>query len=154
MNAYKTDEEQQKKSQYIGFFKLPFLPECYFTFNNHSKMKSLWYFSSPEQVDVYLQAFSQKGVLKSALNWYRANLGRTSSGSIKNIGEVHIPTLLIWGNRDSAIGRAGVEANAKYMKGPYTFIELDAGHWLIQESFQKVSEAIIDHINKYSISIK
>jgi hypothetical protein len=40
------------------------------------------------------------------------------------------------------------------MKGPYTFIELDAGHWLIQESFQKVSEAIIDHINKYSISIK
>ena len=154
MNAYKTDEEQQKKSRYIGFFKLPFLPECYFTFNNHSKMKSLWHFSSPEQVDVYLQAFSQKRVLKSALNWYRANLGRTSSGSIKNIGEVHIPTLLIWGNRDSAIGRAGVEANAKYMKGPYTFIELDAGHWLIQESFQKVSEAIIDHINKYSISIK
>ena len=45
MDAYKTDEEQQKKSQYIGFFKLPFLPECYFTFNNYSKMKSLWHFS-------------------------------------------------------------------------------------------------------------
>ena len=98
------------------------------------------------------RTFSQKRVLKSALNWYRANLGRTSSGSIKNIGEVQIPTLLIWGNRDPAIGRAGIEENAKYMKGPYTFIELDSGHWLIQESFQKVSEAIIDHVNKYSIS--
>ena len=154
MHAYKTNKNQQKKSRYVGFFKLPFLPECYFAFNNHSKLKSLWHFSSEEQIDEYLQAFSKKGVLKSSLNWYRANLGRTSSGSIKNIREVHTPTLLIWGNRDSAIGRAGVEANAKYMKGPYTFIELDVGHWLIQESFQKVSEAIIDHIKKYSILIE
>ena len=154
MHAYKTNKNQQKKSRYVGFFKLPFLPECYFSFNNHSKLKSLWHFSSEEQIDEYLQAFSKKGVLKSSLNWYRANLGRTSSGSIKNIGEVYTPTLLIWGNRDSAIGRAGVEANAKYMKGPYTFIELDVGHWLIQESFQKVSEAIIDHIKKYSILIE
>ena len=154
MHAYKTNKNQQKKSRYVGFFKLPFLPEYYFAFNNHSKLKSLWHFSSEEQIDEYLQAFSKKGVLKSSLNWYRANLGRTSSGSIKNIGEVHTPTLLIWGNRDSAIGRAGVEANAKYMKGPYTFIELDVGHWLIQESFQKVSEAIIDHIKKYSILIE
>ena len=154
MHAYKTNKNQQKKSRYVGFFKLPFLPECYFSFNNHSKLKSLWHFSSEEQIDEYLQAFSKKGVLKSSLNWYRGNLGRTSSGSIKNIGEVHTPTLLIWGNRDSAIDRAGVEANAKYMKGPYTFIELDVGHWLIQESFQKVSEAIIDHIKKYSILIE
>ena len=28
--------------------------------------------------------------------------------------------------------------------------ELDAGHWLIQESFQEVSSAIIEHIEKYS----
>jgi hypothetical protein len=36
------------------------------------------------------------------------------------------------------------------MKGPYRLVELDAGHWLIQESFQEVSSAIIEHIEKYS----
>ncbi|MCZ7576623.1 MAG: alpha/beta hydrolase [Dehalococcoidia bacterium] len=56
------------------------------------------------------------------------------------------PTLLVWGNQDSAIGRVGVEAAAKYMKGPYTFVEVDAGHWLIQEKFEAVSEAILAHL--------
>ena len=75
MHAYKTNKSQQKKSRYVGFFKLPFLPECYFAFNNHSKLKTLWHFSSEEQIDEYLLTFSQKRVLKSALNWYRANIG-------------------------------------------------------------------------------
>ena len=56
------------------------------------------------------------------------------------------PTLLIWGNQDSAIGRAAVENSAQFMKGPYTFVELDAGHWLIQEKFEAVSGAIMAHL--------
>ena len=117
-------------------------------------MKSLWHFSSEEQIDEYLQTFSQKRVLKSALNWYRANIGWNSSDLITKTGNIKTPTLLIWGNRDSAIGRTGVEGTEKYMKGPYTFLELDVGHWLIQESFKIVSDSIIDHIKKYSVLIE
>jgi pimeloyl-ACP methyl ester carboxylesterase len=151
MDAYNSDDEQKKKSRYVSFFKLPFLPELYFSFNNYSKLKSLWYFSSEEQIEVYLKAFSQKRVLKSALNWYRTNIGWNSSNFRTITGNVNTPTLLIWGNRDSAIGRTGVEDTEKYMKGPYTFLELDVGHWLIQESFEEVSEAILDHLKKNSI---
>ncbi|MDP6684969.1 MAG: alpha/beta hydrolase [Candidatus Marinimicrobia bacterium] len=151
MDAYNSDDEQKKKSRYVSFFKLPFLPEFYFSFNNYSNLKSLWYFSSEEQIEVYLQAFSKKRVLKSALNWYRANIGWKSSDIILKTEDVPTPTLLIWGNRDSAIGRTGVEGSEKYMKGPYTFLEMDAGHWLIQESFEEVSDAIIDHIKRNSI---
>ena len=33
------------------------------------------------------------------------------------------------------------------MKGPYyRFIEIDAGHWLIQDAYDEVSEAILDHL--------
>ena len=154
MDAYNSDDEQKKKSRYVSFFKLPFIPELYFSFNNYSKLKSLWYFSTEKQIEVYLQAFSQKRVLRSALNWYRANIGWNSSDLITKIGNVHTPTLLIWGNRDSAIGRTGVEGTEKYMIGPYTFLELDVGHWLIQESFEDVSEAIMDHIKKYSVLVE
>ena len=53
---------------------------------------------------------------------------------------------------DMAIGRKSVELSDKYMKGPYNFIELYAGHWLIQEEFDKVSQEIILHLKKYSSS--
>ena len=38
------------------------------------------------------------------------------------------------------------------MNGPYNFVELYAGHWLIQEEFDKVSNEIIKHLKKYSSS--
>jgi len=41
--------------------------------------------------------------------------------------------------------------NKQYMAGPYNFLELYVGHWLIQESFDDVSKAIINHIKTYSL---
>ena len=67
-------------------------------------------------------------------------------------GNVEVPTLLIWGNMDMAIGRKSVELSEKYMKGPYNLVELYAGHWLIQEDFDKVSNEIMKHLKKYSSS--
>jgi pimeloyl-ACP methyl ester carboxylesterase len=32
------------------------------------------------------------------------------------------------------------------MKGPYRFVELDAGHWLIQEAPGRVTEEILAHL--------
>jgi hypothetical protein len=32
------------------------------------------------------------------------------------------------------------------MKGPYHFIEIDAGHWLIQETYVDVSTSILELI--------
>ena len=53
----------------------------------------------------------------------------------------------IWGNQDPALGRKGTELTLHYMKGPYyRFIEIDAGHWLIQDAYVEVSEAILDHL--------
>ena len=151
MKAYKTDKDQKKKSRYIGFFKLPLLPEWYLSFNDYSKLIDLWSKSSDEQIEIYLETFSKKRVLKSALNWYRANVGRITPEVSSLLGDVNVPTVLIWGKYDPAIGRKGVEGTDKYMQGPYELIELDAGHWLIQEAFHDVSRAIVNHIETYSL---
>jgi hypothetical protein len=52
---------------------------------------------------------------------------------------------------DMAIGRKSIDLNEQYMAGPYNFLELYVGHWLIQESFDDVSKAIINHIKTYSL---
>ena len=151
--AYKNDLDQQKKSRYIGFFNMPFIPELYMSFNNYKNLKKIWRAHEDEEIDAYLKVFRQRGALRSALNWYRANIGnkRNPSDYIQ-FGNVEVPTLLIWGNMDMAIGRKSVELSEKYMKGPYNFVELYAGHWLIQEEFDEVSKEIIKHLRKYSSS--
>ena len=115
------------------------------------RIRSLWKESSEEQKEQYLDIFKQRGALKASLNWYRANIGvRVEPEDQVRFGSVTVPSQLIWGNRDMALGRTGAELTKNYMKGPYRLVELDAGHWLIQESFQEVSSAIIEHIEKYS----
>ena len=151
--AYNNDFDQKEKSKYIGFFNMPFFPELYMPFNNYKNLKRVWKVHGEEEINAYLNVFRQRGALRSALNWYRANIGnRRKPSDYIQFGNVEVPTLFIWGNMDMAIGRKSVELSEKYMNGPYNFVELYAGHWLIQEEFDKVSNEIIKHLKKYSSS--
>ena len=142
--AYRSDFDQQRKSKYIRYFNMPFFPELYLSFNGYNNLKNIWRVHDNEEKEAYLSVFRQRGALRSALNWYRANISRRRNPSDHiNFGDVEVPTLLIWGNMDMAIGRKSVVLSEQYMSGPYKFLELYAGHWLIQESFDDVSKACL-----------
>jgi len=144
--AIKLDKEQQKKTSYIKYFILPYIPEVMIRKNDFEKFRKLWKHSSPEELKNYLSVFQRKQTLTATLNYYRANFRK---GKNQSLGEIISPTLFIWGNKDLAIGSFAVESNHKYMKGEYTFLELNAGHWLIQTNYAEVETAIIDHVTKY-----
>ena len=143
--AIKMDKEQSKKSRYIGWFLFPLVPEFMLRKNDFERFRKLWKHSSSEELNNYLSVFRRKYSLTAALNYYRANLGRRK---VQTIGEITSPTLFIWGKNDLAIGRAAAENNHKYMKGDYTFLELDGGHWLIQTNYIEVETAVIEHLAK------
>lgn len=147
--AFKTNKEQKKKSRYILWFLLPLLPEFIIRRNNFEKFRRLWKLSSSEEVEKYLSVFSRKQSLTAALNYYRANIGK---GKGESIGDIHTPTLFIWGKNDMAIASCAAESNHKYMKGDYTFLAIDAGHWLIQERYSEIEAALIYHLKKYKTS--
>lgn len=44
------------------------------------------------------------------------------------------------------IGRTAIDAAPAYMNGPYEFVELDAGHWLVQEQPDGVERLILGHL--------
>ena len=48
-----------------------------------------------------------------------------------------------------AIGEKSVDASEKYLKGDYKIEKLNSGHWLIQESFEDVSNSILHHLNTH-----
>ena len=144
--AMNNNPEQQRKSQYIKFFKKPILPEFYFSIFGYKYLKDIWRKSSKEEIEKYLEVFKQKGALKSSLNWYRANMKNDD----KSIGDIAAPTLIIYGLKDMAIGEKSVDESEKYLKGDYKIEKLESGHWLIQESFETVSKSIINHLTNYS----
>ena len=144
--AYKTDPVQKKKSKYIGLFLLPIIPEFKIRRHNFKGFRRLWKNSSPEEVEHYLSVFSRKSSLTAALNYYRANLKK---GKRISIGEIEVPTLFIWGKTDLAVGEVAAKGTEKYMKGDYTFLEVEGGHWLIQTNYAEVEQAIIKHLFTY-----
>ena len=104
---------------------------------------------SAEKMQEFIKVFSEPGALTAALNWYRAAF---TSGPVEGVNQntdVFVPTLFIWGNQDTAVGRKGTELMAEYMKGPYSILELDAGHWLLSEKPERVIEPVLAHIRTH-----
>ena len=143
--ALRTDPDQQARSRYFILFAMPWLPEALFSFNDLAMLKGAWSRMPAGATAEYIEVFSEPGALTGAFNWYRAMAG--FSGSDTSLAmEVATPTLFIWGNHDMAAGRWAVEAQAQYMVGPYQEVELDAGHWLMEDEPQVLTGAIIRHL--------
>jgi pimeloyl-ACP methyl ester carboxylesterase len=147
--AYKQDKVQREKSRYIKWFMVPFLPEVFLRRNDLAWFRRLWKRSRPEELENYLSVFRNKKCLTAALNYYRANFGK---GKGEKAGPARVPTLFIWGRYDLAVSASAAENNQMYVSGEYTFLELEAGHWLMQSKFTEVATAITAHLKKNPIS--
>jgi pimeloyl-ACP methyl ester carboxylesterase len=150
--AIREDEDQQRRSQYINLFVREGAAEAALADNDFAGLKGVWSAHPQAEVDEYLEVFRQPGALTAALNWYRASRGIDPSDEQVEFGAVETPTVLIWGNQDAAIGRRAVDDAEAFMIGPYTLVELDAGHWLIQEEPERVVAETINHIEAYPIA--
>lgn len=147
--AIVVDEEQRKMSQYIKNFQLTYLPEMHIRKNDFKIFKKLWKNSESNEIDNYLEVFRNPKQLTAALNYYRSNyklLKKAAKAQI--LGDINVPSLFIWGNEDPAIGSYSVNESHQYMKNDYQFLELDAGHWLIQTNYYELKKAITIHIDR------
>ena len=144
------DPEQHKMSSYIRSFQWPYLPELSIRKNDFKLFRKLWKNSAADEIEDYLKVFRNRKQLTATLNYYRSNYKLLKKAiRHKIMGDIHVPTLFIWGNKDPAIGSYAVKHSHQHMKGDYTFIELDSGHWLIQTAYTELKEQIIKHLIKY-----
>jgi pimeloyl-ACP methyl ester carboxylesterase len=130
---------QARASWYMALFQLPGLPEA---LARRTLMKSLVGSGLPaESAETYAAALAEPGAWTGAFNWYRG-----LPFSTKPVGRIRVPTTYVWGRNDAALVRSTAEATAKYVTGPYRFVDLDAGHWLPECEPEAVTTAILDRI--------
>lgn len=142
-DALAEPDSQLRLSSYILFYKLPVLPELVLGFNRAALLDTLKWQDHPRaHIEEYRRVFGEPGALHAALNWYRAFEFR----SLDPVGKIRPPTLLIWGREDSAFGRVAATETANHMDGAYRLHTVAAGHNLMIEAPDIVTEDVLAHL--------
>lgn len=142
------DDEQRKKSWYIFFFQLPWLPERSLSADDYTNMVRALKGSSrrgtfsAEDIMAYKQAWSQPGAVPSMLNWYRAVVRGQGQGV--DLGRIRPPTLMIWGANDIALSQTMAQPSIDLCDdGCLVFLE-DASHWVQHEEPETVNRLLLE----------
>lgn len=106
---------------------------------------------APEELARYREAWSQPGALTGSLNWYRAMAvyppGDGDPGAAAVTLDpadfiVRVPTLVIWGERDTAL-RPGLLEGLEALVPGVTIARIPQGsHWVVREQPQEVNRLI------------
>lgn len=150
LRQLKLNLRQMLRSWYILFFQLPHLPE-YFLGRNHGEalVQSLLTSSrrgsfTTDELNQYREAWAQPGTLTAMVNWYRALLRIPVKQP--TTARITVPTLLIWGTNDFALGRELAQPSIDLCDtGELIFLE-QVGHWLLHEAPEQVNALIVRYL--------
>ncbi|GAC1326757.1 MAG: alpha/beta fold hydrolase [Mycobacteriales bacterium] len=137
---------QALQSWYMGAFQLPVVPDRLLVAGGGVLLRRSLQANGlgSEQAAAYVATMRSPGALTAALNWYRALPLDVAAG--QRIGPVHVPTLFVWGTRDTALGRAAAEATGGWVHAPYRFEALEgASHWLPEQEPETLARLIGEH---------
>jgi pimeloyl-ACP methyl ester carboxylesterase len=139
-----TSREQQEGAQYVLRLRADDAEE-FFSRDDFAKLRKLAFgtFGSelPDaEIAEYRKAWSQPGALTAMLNYYRAmprvppDLRKESAGprAIEKLPEIYVkvPTLVIWGERDTALRPSLLDGLDQYVQ-PLTVHRIpSATHWV------------------------
>ena len=131
---------------YVRFFQRSGLAETLLFAANSRLLRGI-YSEMPENLlEEYLAVFSEPGAMRAALNWYRARRQFVFGDAF--VGEVVQPVLFVTGSRDLPfIIRPEIrELHPRFVTGPFRVVDVDAGHWLMQEEPEQVVAAVMTHL--------
>ena len=147
---------QLRKSWYVLFFQLPWLPERLAKLRNwNAALQSLRLSSRPGtftdgDLDTYRQAWSQPRAYTSMLNWYRAVLRKPSVAPVTP--RIKVPTLLIWGAQDKFLGREMAHPSIDLCDDGRLVIIEGATHWVQHEEADRVNSLMDEFLSRDSKS--
>lgn len=146
--------QQLLKSWYIFAFQLPLLPEFLFQLNDYQAIREA--FSgmainkaafSEADLNAYRDAAAKPGALTSMINYYRGLLQLLFDNTQQPQWTVlDIPTLTIWGENDTALGKELTYGTEAYVRDWQIKYIPNCSHWVQQEQPTLVNQYIQEFI--------
>lgn len=145
---------QLKRSWYIYFFQLPWLPERMLGAKGARGIKGAFYNMAvdksrfpAEVLRIYAAAALRPGSIRAMVNYYRALIRHRSSVDLGD-GKVAVPTLMVWGEEDSALNIHCTEGTEEWVSD-FTLHRLPGvSHWVQQEAPEAVNAILTDWLDR------
>lgn len=140
---------QLRKSWYVGFFQLPWLPEAGIKAFDYRAIRKLLREDpvnpdcfDAEDIERYVRTIDHENALPTMLNWYRAS-ARDDWKSL--YAPIDIETLVIWGTQDLALGEELAEPPPEFV--PNCRVEkLHASHWVQCDAPERVNALLLHYL--------
>jgi pimeloyl-ACP methyl ester carboxylesterase len=140
------NKAQRKRSRYAVFFQLPWLPEFLLRRRNAALIDEAFRGMAvdksrfPDEVlAVYRANALRPGGATAMLNWYRA-AGRRFGRADVPAPPIEVPTLMVWGEQDSALGKELALGTDRHVKNLTLRFLPNVSHWVQQEAPERVNE--------------
>jgi epoxide hydrolase 4 len=145
--------KQLRKSWYMFFFQIPRLPERLIARDDYSFAKRSLRADSKdaftdEDLERYVEAWSQPGALTGMINYYRAALRRSPGKTLALMKPIETATLVIWGMRDRHIGSELAEPAREWVPDVRVERIPEATHWVQHDAAERVNELLIDFLGE------
>jgi pimeloyl-ACP methyl ester carboxylesterase len=153
VRALKKDPAQRKRSWYMFFFQLPWLPERYL--RKPGGLAEMYRRMAPgsghfgeEEIAPFVAALNRPGAATAAVNYYRALLRLVLTNATEHLpSRVEAPAMLVWGVNDLALGFDSlVPGTERYV--PRLRVEKieTGGHFVHAEQPERVNPLLIDFL--------
>jgi pimeloyl-ACP methyl ester carboxylesterase len=143
------DLEQIRRSWYIFFFQLPWLPELGMRANNWRGAERALRGSGKihtftnDDIKQYKDAWSQPGAMTAMINWYRALRYETK---LPKEMRIKVPTLMLWGMKDIALSHRMARPSMDHVDQGNLILFEDATHWVQHDAAEEVNHYLIDFL--------
>jgi pimeloyl-ACP methyl ester carboxylesterase len=139
---------QGRRSRYMLFFQLPWLPERQLTSGKPWERSLRSTGMSPETAARDCERMRDRGAARGALNWYRAMMF-ASPRALR--AKITVPALYVWSDGDRAIGPQGAALTPRFVAGPYTYEVLEGvSHWIPDEAPERLDVLLARHFDAAS----
>lgn len=142
--ALRRSPAQLRRSWYIFFFQLPGAPERWLARNDHEAIAKAFRGMAvdktrfpDELLDLYRASAAKPGALRAMVSYYRAALRYPSRRF--HAPKIQTPTLLIWGEEDTALGTELAEGTRAMVEDLTLEYIPRCSHWVQQEQPEKVN---------------
>lgn len=134
------------QSYYMLMFQLPWLPELLMRKENgffYQMLKRSG--QTPAAALRDIRNLQEGATATAAVNYYRA-LPYAVALAPALRRPITVPTLQVWSDGDTAVGRRGHELTRKFVNGPWKLVVLEGvSHWIPEERPETLAELIEAH---------
>ena len=144
------DLEQIRRSWYVFFFQLPWLPESGMRQDNWRGAQRALRGSgkidtfTTDDVVKYKEAWSRPGAMTAMINWYRAIM-RYQPPMPKDL-RIKVRTLMMWGMKDFALSHRMARPSMDYVDEGNLIFFPEATHWVQHDAAEEVNHYLVDFI--------